>query len=180
MRHRMLIGLCMGILALFVGCTDASQSAKPSTVSDTSIPEVVENKSETELKYRPYTKELTQEECDLLVQVVLAECRGESIMGQIAVAQCIRDAMEYENTTAVEIISKYQYATKVDWDTISSQSIEIAKDVIDKVFVKGVRATPYRILYFYNPDKVQSQWHESQKYVMTLGNHKFFDIKEQE
>lgn len=171
----------MGILALFVGCTDASQSAKPSIVSDISSSESKsedEVETETVLEYRPYAKELTQKECNLLIQVVLAECRGESVMGQIAVAQCIRDAMEYENTTAIEIISKYQYATKVDWDTISPQSIEIAVDVIDKVFVKGVRATPYRILYFYNPDEVQSQWHESQKYVMTLGNHKFFDIKE--
>ena len=98
-------------------------------------------------------------------------------MGQMAVAQCIRDMMEYSGASAIEVVQKYGYATEVKGQ-VSQQSLDIAGDVLTKVFVQGVRATPYRILFFYNPSKVTSEWHESQKYVMTIGNHKFFDIKE--
>ena len=185
MRRRMLIGLLMGILAILVGCqeyeTPKSVTSEPNPIV---ISEEVKSEedlylkdTDTSLKPNPYELELTQEECDMLVTVILAECRGEEVMGQIAVAQCIRDMMEYSGASAVDVISKYGYATEI-LAPVSEETRDIAKDVITKVFVQGVRATPYRILFFYNPDVVKSEWHESQKYVMTLGRHKFFDIKE--
>lgn len=186
MRRRMLIGLFMGILAMLVGCQEyeapkeVTYEPETTVVSEeqtTSEEELYLKDTDTSLKPNPYEIELTQEECDMLVTVILAECRGEEFMGQIAVAQCIRDMMEYSGASAVDVINKYEYATKV-LTPVSEETMNIAKDVITKVFVQGVRATPYRILFFYNPDVVKSEWHESQKYVMTLGKHKFFDIKE--
>lgn len=181
----MLIGLLMGILAMLVGCTEYNTpEPKPITMSEEQTSEEEEPPSSLVLKdedvapkTNPYERELTQDECDLLLNVILAECRGEEVMGQIAVAQCIRDMMEYSGASAVDVISKYGYATEI-LAPVSEETRSIAKDVITKVFVQGVRATPYRILFFYNPDVVKSEWHESQKYVMTLGRHKFFDIKE--
>ena len=181
----MLIGLFMGILAMLVGCVEHNApEPKPITMSEEQTSEEEEPPSSLVLKdedvapkTNPYERELTQDECDLLLNVILAECRGEEIMGQIAVAQCIRDMMEYTNASAIEVVQKYGYATEVKGQ-VSQQSLDIAGDVLTKVFVQGVRATPYRILFFYNPSKVTSEWHESQKYVMTIGNHKFFDIKE--
>lgn len=181
----MLIGLLMSILAMLVGCTEYSTpEPKPITMSEEQTSEEEEPPSSLVLKDKdvapktnPYELELTQEECDMLVTVILAECRGEEVMGQIAVAQCIRDMMEYSGAAAIEVVQKYGYATEI-LAPVSEETRNIAKDVITKVFVQGVRATPYRILFFYNPDVVKSEWHESQKYVMTLGRHKFFDIKE--
>ena len=35
--------------------------------------------------------------------------------------------------------------------------------------------TDREILYFYAPELCESEWHETQSYVMTVGGHRFFE-----
>lgn len=122
----------------------------------------------------------SKDEYDLVIRTVITEARGESVIGQMAVAQCIRDAAEYYNITPTEVLNKLHYAkpytmsgSSLDW-----QYYEIAQQAVDKVFNEGARAVYSRIMYFYAPKRIYSEFHESQVYVCTIGNHKFFDIKE--
>lgn len=125
-----------------------------------------------------YTYEISETERLCILEVLIGECRGESFIGQMAVAQCIRDTAEYYGIRPDEVIERFAYY-KGDISMVDEQVQEVLNLAIDNVFTKGVRVTPSRIMFFYNPDKVKSKWHESQKYVITIDHHKFFDIKEE-
>lgn len=45
------------------------------------------------------------------------------------------------------------------------------------VFDFGMIASTEPIKYFYNPDLVASKFHESQRYIMTINNHRFYAEK---
>ena len=50
------------------------------------------------------------------------------------------------------------------------EALEAVQDVSDF----GIVATTEPIKYFYAPALVDSEWHESQIYVMTINGHRFF------
>ena len=95
--------------------------------------------------------ELTDMERELLESVVTAEAGGEPLEGQIAVAQCILNACEYKGIRPREAV-----------------------EAVEAVFDEGQTVTDEPILFFYNPDRCSSDWHESQSYVMTICCHRFF------
>ena len=90
---------------------------------------------------------LTAAERDTVERVVMAEAGAEPHEGQIAVAQCILNACEHEDIRAA----------------------------VSAVFDYGETVTDREILYFYAPALVESEWHEAQEYVMTVGGHRFFE-----
>lgn len=45
------------------------------------------------------------------------------------------------------------------------------------VFDDGWYVTTEPILYFYAPDRVASNWHESQDFVIEINGHRFFTEK---
>ena len=49
-----------------------------------------------------------------------------------------------------------------------------ALEAVQDVFDFGIVATTEPIKYFYAPALVDSEWHESQIYVMTINGHRFF------
>lgn len=126
-------------------------------------PEKTENES-----YYP----LSDEEYNQLCRVVMAEAGGESFDGQKAVAQCILDACEKEGIRPLEAVTKYQYTP------IRKKPSESVKSAVTAVFEYGETVTDENILYFYAPKYCSSEWHESQKFVMEIGGHRFFAEKE--
>lgn len=112
--------------------------------------------------------EITDEERRIVECVVMGEAGGESYAGKALVAQCILNACEKDNIEPSEVIKKYQYS---GWNDEPSEEV---KQAVADVFDKGKRITDERILYFYAPKYCNSEWHESQKYIMTEGGHKFF------
>ena len=70
--------------------------------------------------------------------------------------------------TPSEIRVKYQYS---GWNTNITSSVRKA---VRNVFDNGFELTNKPILYFYNPDICESSWHETQKYILTEGSHRFF------
>ena len=86
----------------------------------------------------------------------------------MAVAQCILNACEYKGIRPREAVEVYQYAGACPGP------LEGAVEAVEAVFDEGQTVTDEPILFFYNPDRCSSDWHESQSYVMTICCHRFF------
>ncbi len=155
----------------------------PSKDTSVKIPEVIVSQTEEKVEWNP-PFELSEIDRKYITLVVLAEARGESVIGQMAIAQCILDGALYYNTDPVSLCKKLGYAAP--WDGSGADEARyaslysIASDAVARVFDDGARAIYSRVIFFYAPKRCESKWHETQNYVATIGNHKFFDIKESE
>ena len=116
---------------------------------------------------------LTAAERDEIERVVMAEAGAEPYVGKMAVAQCILNACEQEGKSPEKIAELYGYT-----DSRPDPSAEVKKAVA-AVFDNGETVTDAKILFFYAPALVSSEWHESQTYVCTIGGHRFFEEAEQ-
>lgn len=116
---------------------------------------------------------LTPQERDLVERVVMAESGGESYKGQMLVAQCILNACEIDCIRPAEVIRKYVYAKA------RPEPSDSVKRAVSAVFDKGEQVTDEPIVYFYAPALVRSEFHESQRFVLAEGNHKFFAEREE-
>ena len=169
----MKMGNIIRILALVVVCTLAAAlgaqiSARKDVADNVNyIKTAHEINTSPVISYEPFFL-LTDSEQNLVERVVMAEAGGEPYEGQIAVAQCILNACEKEDKRPGEIIKIYKYSTN------RPNPSESVKTAVRAVFRDGIKVTDEPILYFYNPEKVTSVWHESQMYVLTVGNHRFF------
>lgn len=136
------------------------------TTEETKSPETT---AQTEASTEPAAfYELTAEERTLIEQVVSAESRGEPYDGQVAVAQCILNACLKDNLRPEAVLKKYHYTTARVEPTSSVRSAVAA------VFDRGEGVTDEPIIYFYNPNLCESEFHESQIFVIEIQNHKFF------
>ena len=115
--------------------------------------------------------ELSAAERDVVERVVMAEAGGESFEGQMLVAQCILNACEIDAERPEVVVVLYQYAKARPEPT---QSV---RDAVAAVFDRGETAVNAPILYFYNPAKTTSRWHETQDFVIEVGGHRFFAEK---
>lgn len=111
---------------------------------------------------------ITDEERYELASVITAEAVGEPYAGKVAVAQCILQACEDDGIRPPEALERYTYSTR------RPEPTDEALAAVAAVFDFGHVATVEPIKYFYAPDLASSEWHESQVYVMTINNHKFF------
>ena len=104
-------------------------------------------------------------------RVVMAESGNQTIEGQMAVAQCIRNTAEVKGKTAYQVVTTPgQYATPQP-ETVATDSV---KEACYRVFHDGEEVVSATIQWFYNPSRGYSSWHESKNYVTTIGAHKFF------
>lgn len=101
----------------------------------------------------------------------MAESGGESYKGQMLVAQCILNAAEIDGIRPPQVIKKYVYAKS------RPEPSDSVKQAVSAVFDKGETVTDEPIVYFYAPARVKSKFHESQKFVLQEGGHKFFAQK---
>jgi spore germination cell wall hydrolase CwlJ-like protein len=111
---------------------------------------------------------LTVDERELICEVVMAESGTEPYAGKIAVSQCILNACEQTGKSPAEIVTEYGYTARR-----VKPSAEVEK-AVSAVFDDGEAVTDAEILYFYAPELVSSEWHESQTYICTIGGHRFF------
>lgn len=149
------------------------------TLTTVSANDIIENENvtitETDVKYGAIYYPVTEEEKYILYCTVAGEAGNQSFDGKAAVAQCLLNAMKKDGLTANEVIKVYQYAGwNEELQYSNPEAWENCKLAVDAVFDVGFKLTDENILWFYNPDIVYSGFHESQKYVMTIGAHKFF------
>lgn len=117
---------------------------------------------------RMYAFELTPAERQIVENIVMGEAEGESYNGKVLVAQCILNACLKDDIQPSEVRSKYKYS---GWKENPSDDV---KKAVAAVFDDGYKVTDEAILYFYAPKYTKSKWHETQRYILTEGGHKFF------
>lgn len=138
---------------------------------------IVEVAPEEEKELRPTYENTCAFDYEYVLRVVAAECRGEPYEGQMAVAQCILNTAWERSMTPEEVVKeKNQYASPVT----NLEHIELVRDACDAVFFEGDGATEEPIRFFYSTKGgFVSKWHENNlEFVMQIGNHKFFKVKE--
>lgn len=164
MKNIAIIALCAVMLG--VGMAEVSRTSPTAWAVEPDEPERTETvlQSTATVRYA-----LTAAERDEIERVVMAEAGAEPYKGQMAVAQCILNACERESKRPNEIVIEYKYT-----DNRPDPTDEV-KAAVSAVFDYGETVTDAEILYFYAPELCDSEWHESQEYVMTIGGHRFFE-----
>lgn len=112
--------------------------------------------------------QLTDAERYEVAQIVTAEAAGEPLAGKIAICQCILQACEDDGIRPAEAAERYLYATR------RPEPTDEALLAVTYVFDFGIVATTQPIKYFYNPDMVESPFHETQRYILTINKHRFY------
>ena len=121
----------------------------------------------------PVRYELTDIERELVEQVVMAESGNQPYIGQMAVAQCLLNDAERSGIRPTEAVVEYQYTSN------RVEPSESVRNAVAAVFDSGEVVTEETILWFYAPAHVDgTPWHESQRHVLTINDHKFFAEKE--
>ncbi|NMB98139.1 MAG: hypothetical protein GYA02_16300 [Clostridiaceae bacterium] len=110
---------------------------------------------------------LTTEERDLIERVVAAEARGESLKGQMAVANVIKDRAELWNMTPKEVVTaKGQFA-----EPFQGEISEDTKLAVVIVFDKGIRVFAEPVTHFASNNP---WWAESKTVRGSIGVHTFY------
>lgn len=151
-------------LTLLVGCTNHTtvepvEPIETTTIDTTTTEMVIESKPHFELS--DYERKIV--EC-----IVMGEARGESYDGKKMVAHCILTACVKDNLQPSQVRKVYKYS---GWHENVSEEV---KQAVSDIFDKGLFVVDDEPLYFYAPALCNSKWHETQRYICTIGCHKFF------
>jgi hypothetical protein len=115
--------------------------------------------------------ELTDEDRDLLERLCFGEFGTGGFIGAALIAQAVKDAMCFDGYPTVEsVIENCHYDGRTDRGTT-----EECKQAVSYIFDENHDAVQHRIMYMYNPELVQSSFHESQNYILTYEEVRFFD-----
>ena len=100
----------------------------------------------------------------------MGEAGGEGFAGCAILAQTIRDNWirgGYSSAEAVRTGCGYY-----GWNSGTNSDVEAA---INYIFDEGQNAVQHRICFMYNPVLCESGWHETQNYITTYGDVRYFD-----
>ena len=114
---------------------------------------------------------LTDEDRDLLERLCMGEFGSGGFIGAALIAQSVKDAMCFDGyPTVASVIENCHYtgSTKIGTNQECIQAVSY-------IFDENKDAVQHRIMYMYNPDMVQSAFHESQNYILTYQTVRFFD-----
>ena len=112
---------------------------------------------------------LSDDERAAVEAAVMAVAGGESSLCQQAAAQAIRNTCEDYGMSVSQVLTEWQYPSNSN----VSDEVKDAAKLYDKVRV-DYKAVNERLHCFYNPAVQDGTWHESQTFVMQIGNVRFF------
>lgn len=117
--------------------------------------------------------EATPEEIELMARIIYAESRGESELGQLAVARVIVNRLQDPRfpDTITEVICQPGQFIPVESglpDTVPAKFVELAKRAFSE------EDPTSGALYFYNPNKTtRPEFWATRTKLITIGNHIF-------
>jgi len=113
---------------------------------------------------------LSDEDRHLLEGVVMGESGWEPFDGIHAVAQAFYNAMVRSGTTVSETIVAY------GWYAPWSNPNDSVRRAVSMVFDEGIMLFDDEptMMWFYAPALVHSWWHETMRFVVEIGGHRFF------
>ena len=191
------IALLLGILMLiFLKCSGNSAAVSSETETEIPIPmrsevprvSIVPQEQPSEVNEMPLPSRsaeiieeeitdfypLSEEERELILQVVAAESRGEPLEGQMAVCQVILDRCIEWNKRPIEVLTaEHQFAKPYKGDLSEYPSIEKA---VSAVFTDGERIFKDTALFFFNPataNPAAVRQLREYNFLATIGNHEF-------
>ncbi|MFC0523435.1 cell wall hydrolase [Pontibacillus salicampi] len=112
-------------------------------------------------------------EKDLLARLVEAEAKGESYAGKVAVATVVLNRVEsskFPDTLYGVIHDGKQFSPVLNGTIHQPAGEESKKAVQEAVYYQGY---DQESLFFYNPDKAQSDYLEDKEVTTVIGNHLF-------
>lgn len=118
----------------------------------------------------------------LVESIVAGESGIEPYWGKVAVASCILNACLLEDKRPEEIQTMHSYAGWKPIEEFESECMmaygntELADEVreaVSQVFDKG-EVYSNEILWFYAPKYSRGNWHQTQKFVAEISNHRFY------
>ena len=125
---------------------------------------------------------LTTEERYIVESIVCGESGIEPYWGKVAVASCILNACLLEDKRPEEIQIMYGYAGWKPIEEFESECMEAygntkfadeVREAVSQVFDKG-EVYSNEILWFYAPKYSRGSWHQTQKFVVEISNHRFY------
>lgn len=150
---------------------------EPIEIEYINLSQPVETAYKIENEFEPVF-DLSEEERWTTCCMVAGEAEGESYEGQWAVAQCIYQACVNDNLQPSDVKIQYQYS---GWnETLEFDNPELwtqIEEIVSRVFDYGEMCVDDEILWFYAPKWMKngtSGWHESQRFIVEIGNHRFF------
>lgn len=151
---------------------DTNQAIQPTeteteTETEVEVEVEVEDKIEDEVEPLFY---LSDYERWVVECIVMGEACGEPYEGQVLVAQCILNGCLRKNIQPSELRVANKYS---GWRENPSDSV---KRAVSAVFDDGYKVTDEFVLYFYAPKYSKGKWHETQRFVIELGGHRFFTV----
>lgn len=149
---------------LLTACTEAEAEETLPPPTPVEIPTDVE-----EVIEEPYWP-LTDEERDLIERVVSAEARGQSIEGQMAVAQVIMDRCTTRNQSVTRVCTAKAQFAKPYQGEVSDKT----KDAVSFVFDKGEKVFD-KVTHFYAWKQIPAPyWTEDKDFVGGIDDHRFY------
>lgn len=121
--------------------------------------------------YKTFHVELTEEDREVLEHLCMGEFGTGGFIGAALIAQCVKDAMCFDGFKTVEDV---RVGCRYDASLDNTPTQEV-KNAVSYIFDSDHAAVQHRIMYMYNPNLVSSAFHESQNYIMTYGDVRFFD-----
>lgn len=161
-------GISVAIFITTVGSKQETDILPPTSTVGAYIPDTTQAAEAVEPTDPVLRYPLTDAERAVVERVVMAEAGGESFEGQMLVAQCILNAAEKRGVEPSEAVVLYSYTNN------RPEPTQRVKDAVAAVFDRGEFITDESVMFFYNPAKVTSTWHESQTFVIEVGGHRFF------
>lgn len=116
-------------------------------------------------------QDIPAEEIDLelIARVVAAEARGETLEGQMAVAQVIKDRADLWGKSPEEIVlAPAQFA-----DPYGGEIPEITWNAVESVFLEGERVFSEPVTHFYAYELCSPYWAEVKVSRGKIGGHEF-------
>lgn len=165
-----------------------------------------ENSSQIETETKPETKtesqptstyryanlvSITNDERYLAYCIIAGEVGPCSYKDKLYVAQCLYNAKvrckltagDHKGHSLFDIRSEYGYAGYTDFNAFKQECINSGvtyyEDIIkavNEVFDNFNMPSQEFVLYFYNPKKAKSGFHESQKFIEQTSAHKYFAL----
>lgn len=147
---------------------------EPIEIEYINLSQPVETACKIENEFTPVF-DLSEEERWTTCCMVAGEAEGESYEGQWAVAQCIYQACVNDNLQPSEVKIQYQYS---GWnENLEFDNPELwtqIEEIVSRVFDYGEMCVDDEILWFYAPKYSNGSWHNTQKFVIEIGGHRFF------